>query len=96
MREIVVIGLDADKLSRVLPDALVYTDYDVPGPGEKWDRFREALDLRYRIVTVPESFMQTHPWRDLWPQPAHDWRYMNPGIVLCLRDDLAEAVSHDD
>lgn len=91
LREIEVIGPDALALYYGVPDAFIYTDYDAPPHDEYHAKFWGMLDWRYRVVSP-----QKDPGRGMWPEPAHDWQYMNPGIVLCFRDDLTEAVPDDE
>lgn len=87
--ELRVVGLHPEAILAAMPDALLFTWFDQETGGEQVERFREELVTDFSQVQLA-SAPGDDPPPMLWPEPAHDWRYVAPGVELWQRREPLE------
>jgi len=93
VRELAVLGLDAEALRRELPDAVVLTGFEIDGPRREDDpelrAFVSALsEAGYRVAAGPTGLARAGQTRR---PPAQDWLYPFARIEVWVR---AEGAAH--
>ncbi len=79
----IIAGLDPGRMPGPLPDAWIFTSYDLAAPPEQVRAFLQALRGRYAHWWQSDDATGIMWPRRLWPAPAHDWLYPCPVIYWC-------------
>ena len=79
----VVTGLNPDAIREPLPRAFIFTEFDLTGPPEQVEAFKQALREHYNNWWSSDKGTGIWWTTVLTPAAAHDWLYPFPMIYWC-------------